>query len=130
MFRTPIRGDSMRGVNSRDSSGAPHLVTQAMMFPTPNAQEFAGLNQSGDGRKKPNKLAWAVSLYPTPTVHGDYNRAGASENSGNGLATVAGGSLNPDWVEWLMGFPPGWTNLSGGELNRTSPEPPAASLTA
>jgi DNA (cytosine-5)-methyltransferase 1 len=23
------------------------------------------------------------------------------------------GSLNPDWVEWLMGFPMGWTNLSG-----------------
>lgn len=21
----------------------------------------------------------------------------------------AGGTLNPDWVEWLMGWPPGWT---------------------
>ena len=24
--------------------------------------------------------------------------------------------LNPDWVEWLMGYPAGWTNLE------TSPE--------
>jgi hypothetical protein len=22
------------------------------------------------------------------------------------------GKLNPDWEEWLMGFPPGWTNLT------------------
>jgi hypothetical protein len=21
------------------------------------------------------------------------------------------GALNPEWVEWLMGFPVGWTNL-------------------
>lgn len=21
------------------------------------------------------------------------------------------GQLNPDWVEWLMGFPIGWTDL-------------------
>jgi hypothetical protein len=23
------------------------------------------------------------------------------------------GSLNPDWVETLMGFPPGWTRIDG-----------------
>ena len=23
-----------------------------------------------------------------------------------------GGQLNPTWVEWLMGFPPGWTDLN------------------
>jgi hypothetical protein len=69
-------------------------------------------------------------LFPTPTVHGNYNRAGASKNSGNGLATAAGGALNPNWVEWLMGFPLGWTDISGGELNRMSPEPPEASLIA
>lgn len=28
----------------------------------------------------------------------------------NGNAT---GKLNPAWVEWLMGFPPGWTDLEG-----------------
>jgi hypothetical protein len=25
---------------------------------------------------------------------------------------VRGGSLNPTWVEWLMGYPTGWTNLN------------------
>ena len=23
-------------------------------------------------------------------------------------------ALNPDWVEWLMGFPKGWTDVSSG----------------
>lgn len=23
-----------------------------------------------------------------------------------------GGQLNPDWVEWLMGFPIGWTDIA------------------
>ena len=22
------------------------------------------------------------------------------------------GTLNPDWVEWLMGYPPGWTDIT------------------
>ena len=35
---------------------------------------------------------------------------GASKTSGNGLATVIGGKLNPTFVEWLMGFPIGWTD--------------------
>ncbi len=26
-------------------------------------------------------------------------------------------ALNPDWVEWLMGFPKGWTAVSSGERN-------------
>lgn len=31
------------------------------------------------------------------------------EEEANGPAAVSG-QLNPDWVEWLMGFPIGWTN--------------------
>lgn len=31
-------------------------------------------------------------------------------------------ALNPDWVEWLMGFPKGWTAVSSGEPSqRVSP---------
>jgi len=122
-------------------------------------------------------------LWPTPSVHGNYNRRGLSENSGDGLATavrmwrtphrncsngagahgdgglniqtavslwrtpdancgrgasspermewkkkegmpisindqVGKGSLNPAWVEILMGFPLGWTDVDCDE-----PEP-------
>ena len=80
-------------------------------------------------------------ILPTPTVSGNYNRKGVSRTSGNGLATAVmmwhtpiahcaketnspsdqrrkaslsaqvGGKLNPVWVEWLMGWPLGWTDL-------------------
>jgi len=29
--------------------------------------------------------------------------------------SVVGGQLNPMWVEWLMGFPTGWTDLKHSE---------------
>ena len=28
-----------------------------------------------------------------------------------GTTSQQTGKLNPTWVEWLMGFPPGWTDL-------------------
>jgi len=55
--------------------------------------------------------------WPTPTVNGNYNRKGVSKTSGTGLATAIKektqevGQLNPTWVEWLMGWPLGWTDL-------------------
>ena len=90
------------------------------------------------------KSANESGLWPTPTVTGNYNRKGASKNSGDGLAIAVrwatptchdrkgksgakrgrnaqgseclteqvGGTLNPTWVEWLMGWPMGWTDYA------------------
>lgn len=52
-----------------------------------------------------------AGLITTPTVHGNYNRKGASPASGDGLATAMGGRLNPCFVEAIMGFPVGWTDV-------------------
>jgi hypothetical protein len=30
-----------------------------------------------------------------------------------------GGKLNPDWVEWLMGWPLGWTDLKPLEMDKS-----------
>jgi hypothetical protein len=63
-------------------------------------------------------------LWPTPTVCGNHNRKGASPTSGDGLATAvgkegcSGGPLNPTWVEWLMGWPIGWTASGALETGR------------
>lgn len=61
-------------------------------------------------------------LWPTPTVCGNYNRKGLSKTSGDGLATAVyrfepegHPPLNPDWVDWLMGFPVGWSSVQKSE---------------
>jgi DNA (cytosine-5)-methyltransferase 1 len=41
------------------------------------------------------------------------------------LANQVGGTLNPTWVEWLMGFPPGWTDC---EPSGTAVVPQVAQL--
>ena len=57
-----------------------------------------------------------VKIWPTPTVCGNYNTSAASAKSGDGLATAVRGRttllpapLNPEWIEWLMGWPIGAT---------------------
>ena len=57
----------------------------------------------------------AVHMYPTPKAQ---NCRGNGERHGDGgpsLDVVVGGQLNPTWVEWLMGFPLGWTDLNASE---------------
>jgi len=50
---------------------------------------------------------------PTPTCHNAKEGAYPAEFTRKTptLATHAGGKLNPMWVEWLMGWPLGWTDL-------------------
>jgi len=60
-------------------------------------------------------------MWPTPTAR-DWKDNGKSpaELARNSvtLATHAGGSLNPTWVEWLMGWPLGWTDLNPLETDK------------
>ena len=52
-------------------------------------------------------------LLPTPTKHNSKDGAYPSEYKRNtpSLATHAGGKINPEWSEWLMGFPHKHTDL-------------------
>jgi hypothetical protein len=53
------------------------------------------------------------AIFPTPTAHNSKEGAYPAEFTRKTptLATHAGGKLNPMWVEWLMGWPLGWTGL-------------------
>ena len=54
-----------------------------------------------------------VVMYPTPRAQSATGPSNAPNRQGSpDLQTVAGGQLNPEWVEWLMGYPIGWTELS------------------
>lgn len=66
----------------------------------------------------PNMPKNPSGLVPTPVADGDrttnYAQGGASLGAAvrNGLSQEEqiSGLLNPTWVEWLMGFPIGWTD--------------------
>jgi hypothetical protein len=167
LWATPKASDAITGATARQSDRAPekttHLTAQVHLFPTPRAADGEkGQRTKAGAEKEVNRghgidLPLYAQLYPTPTVHGDHNKKGASARSSDGLATfvkkqiyptptandaknnappsqhtengrhsnplnvAAGGALNPAWVEWLMGFPSGWTEL-GGSTNPISQE--------
>jgi hypothetical protein len=71
--------------------------------------------------------AWAQTtkdqgcgLLPTPTCHNSKEGAYPAEyrRKTPSLATHGGGKLNPTWVEWLMGWPLGWTDLKPLETDK------------
>ena len=62
----------------------------------------------GERRRNTPCLETRVKIYPTP---GGSRSERSPTNSRGGWPDEIGGSLNPTWVEWLMGFPLGWTAL-------------------
>lgn len=99
-------------------------VTDALSWPTPAARDYKGSNslehltRESNNRNHTDQLANAVKLYPTP-VASDANgtHGGNMHGSLRTALSNAGehGQLNPTWVEWLMGFPTGWTELRDSE---------------
>lgn len=62
----------------------------------------------------------ASGLLPTPTAHNSKEGDYSSERDRNTptLATHAGGKINPEWTEHLMGFPGKWTDLRPSATDR------------
>ena len=90
-------------------------------WPTPDANcgqrgsqpNWTPTRKSGHPAQYTINQAVRDSLFPTPTCHNSKEGAYPAEYKRKtpSLATHAGGKLNPLWVEWLMGWPLGWTDL-------------------
>ena len=88
------------------------------LLPTPRASKIGGYSSPGFSPT----LAEAVRMWPTPIARDRRSFKGAAR-SPNSLGTeplsvevsraegIEDGSLNPEWVEWLMRFPEKWTAL-------------------
>jgi hypothetical protein len=100
-------------------------ATASSSWPTPTTQDHIvrKSTQQKPGSMHAVGLGDAVRMWPTPRAalgdarnHTVYARStDKPQNLENKVGTAnpsaVGGKLNPTWVEWLMGFPPGWTDL-------------------
>jgi len=133
---------------SAHGMSASELLSSRLMFPTPlasdnnTARDAASLDvflsDNGIFRKRNrNGAIWSLSLsaavfYLTPVASDGFRSTlkpsafNPAKKDGNLSAQIISqerpvsetAALNPDWVEWLMGFPKGWTDVSSGPPNQ------------
>lgn len=98
-------------------------ATGSGFWPTPTV--CGNYNRKGASKTSGDGLATAVRMWPTPTAHNakETNAPSESERNTPTLAAQAGGALNPNWVEWLMGWPIGHTALKQSEMVKSQPLP-------
>ncbi len=86
------KGDPKRVGRYGTKHGGRNLNDEAAMWPTPSASDWKGSSKAGQRRGQLTDPA--MNVIPP------------------------GGSLNPMWVEWLMGWPLGWTALEPLEMDK------------
>ena len=139
MYNTPTAQDSKNITLPQSQMNRDSLVGDVMrgMFATPQARDYRTGQASArdyrtgqasrweDKEHRSRNLNDQIAMYPTPT-----SGAGMCGGTGNfqqlkklkeqgiiseyerrNMSQGNGGQLNPYWVEWLMGFPPGWTEI-------------------
>ena len=88
------------------------------LWPTPRAMTISNKMErltpegrmSADGKQRFGlNLQDAVKMWPTPQHQDHKPGPNQHQDSLGRRARRAGGHLNPQWVEWLMGYPIGWT---------------------
>jgi hypothetical protein len=95
---------------SRVNSTSPYYMlneTVAKMYPTPVKRDYKSISRRGKYGVI-DYLPDAI-MYPTPQTTNGHG-AGVHGEGGENLQTAVNGKLNPDWVEWLMGIPIGWSS--------------------
>ena len=133
---------------SAHGMSASELLSSRLMFPTPlasdnnTARDAASLDvflsDNGIFRKRNrNGAIWSLSLsaavfYLTPVAADGFRSTlkpsafDPAKKDGNLSAQIISqeqpvsetAALNPDWVDWRMGFPKGWTDVSSGPPSR------------
>ena len=111
LWPTPRAQDSKHGAatdwelttDHAGTVGSLRVQVVKRMWPTPAARDYRGANG-----------------YETTLDKIEQGRRAHLDQLPNAVQVVEGkairGTLNPTWVEWLMGFPLGWTDLKPSEM--------------
>src|SRR6266567_3093144 len=81
-----------------------HLNGYVALFPTPTATDYKRATRNINYFLGRRKAGWKSSLP-------QYIALSSEGQSPSGIY----GQMNPTWLEWLMGFPTGWTELEDSE---------------
>ncbi len=117
-------------------AGQVTLPRAVAMWPTLRAADFKGAtqpstttsNRVANGQANlPEAVQESRRLWPTPQAADNRDRGNMSSKAVLRRQAIGkqimlsqsvsenSGALNPMWVEWLMGYPPGWTDLRDSE---------------
>jgi DNA (cytosine-5)-methyltransferase 1 len=116
-FHTPNTTGLDGGSNSR------RALRKKMGLPTPNSRDWKDGETAGN-RKSPG--LGVVAHWPIPRTKGmcggtgswDLLKKNTTIEEARLMGAGNGGQLNPPWVEWLMGWPTGWTDLKPLEMDK------------
>jgi hypothetical protein len=128
MFRAKIQSGEMTEQEAEAMLGKSVWEAQGKIpasWPTPTVDDANNVNPKAN---RFHGLVAEVNQYPTPTYGklaggtGGFNQIEELYLTGQvtleekkAMQAGNGGKLNPMWVEWLMGFPLGWTDLEDSE---------------
>lgn len=106
---TPVAYDAEPWGPNNHYQGIGQMAKKGLL-PTPRSSDGNGPGKHGSGGPD---LRTAI-LYPTPCSR-DYRSPNANGNFEDQLPNAIGGKLHPLFVEWMMGYPAGWTDLEHSE---------------
>ena len=102
MWPTPTAGDAKASGSRNTESSKAHFgvsLTDAVR------------GDRGSGRMWPTPCATVMDMDSMERLRLSGQARTAMKDRGESYQTQTTGQLNPTWVEWLMGFPLGWTAL-------------------
>lgn len=116
--------------NNRPGRTTPPTLKDAVahptMWPTPKTTDHKTNASPSEVNRHSPSLGAMAQMYPTPRhgsmcggsgsaemIEAKFSAGEISAEERQAMRSGNGGKLNPRWVEWLMGFPLGWTDLEG-----------------
>jgi len=126
LLPTPTQDSASERTKKYKQGGTP-LTVAVKMYPTPTASDIEGgtakdvkiknghfFRENKKGERWGVKLRDAMEMYPTPTNSEHKYRLKRDTQASKCLEAQArkhGGKLNPNFVEFLMGYPMNWTKV-------------------
>ena len=113
MWPTPTVDDASN-VNPKPNRFRGLVAAVNETWPTPTASDWKSRGPNSKQQGLPEVMKTRENLWPTPTTVDTFtpkSRGNPTLGDAARTADSSTGKLNPTWVEWLMGFPLGWTDL-------------------